>query len=124
MFARLLQKWQAARRVIVRAARAAEGFHYHRGEWRKRRVFRKKASAPASSEPASVLGTHIDGHLHDVLTAPKDHALERADVLVVPAPREEDVPLLGNLVVGGVEVHPPGVAAEQADPGVSGVRAD
>jgi hypothetical protein len=59
-----------------------------------------------------------------VVAAAQDDAAQRADVGEVAAPGDGDVVLLGDQVVGRVEMDPAcRLAAPHRDPGVAGVGA-
>jgi hypothetical protein len=65
----------------------------------------------------------IDADGDRVAAAAEDHSLERANVVVVAAPRQGDVTLLADHVVGGVDVNPTWSGAEDRQPGVRHVHA-
>ena len=69
-------------------------------------------------------GCNIDRHLHRVLAAAEDDAFDGADVVVVAAPGQHDVAVVGDLVVGRVKVDPAKAGAEERDPGMRGLGAD
>jgi len=59
-----------------------------------------------------------------VVAAAQDDALDGADVVVVAAPGQDDVVVVGDLVVGRVKIDPAKAGAKERDPGMRGLGAD
>ncbi len=69
--------------------------------------------------PVRVAGdNHIDAHPDRVPSTTQDHPLERADVVVVATPRQRDMLVLSDQVIGGVDVDPTESRTEDGYPGV------
>ena len=66
----------------------------------------------------------VDRDARPLLAAAEDHAADRADVGVVAAPGQGDVPIDGDAVVGRVDVDPAVPGHVEREPGVRGVGAD
>src|SRR5580704_848529 len=65
---------------------------------------------------------HIHPDLQAVFCAPEQNPANGADVAIIPAPSQGDVPVGGHAVVGGIEVHPSKARTPGRTPGMRGVR--
>src|ERR1700677_182037 len=70
----------------------------------------------------SVQRHHIHSDLQAVFCAPEQNPANRADVAIIPAPSQGDVPVGRHAIVRGVEVHPSKTRTPCRTPGMRGVR--
>jgi len=67
---------------------------------------------------------HIHGHRQLLLARAHDDAVDRRHIGKIPAHGEDDVIVLDQKIIGGVEAEPAGLlAAPQRDPCVGRIRA-
>src|ERR1700723_409842 len=64
---------------------------------------------------------NIHPNFQAVFGAPEQHPANRADVAVIPTPRQGNVAIGRDAVVGGVEIHPAKARAPGRTPGMGGV---
>ena len=64
---------------------------------------------------------HVHTNVQRVVSAAVDDAANGADVAVIAAPCEEDVPFSGDAIVGGIHLHPFMARGIDGQPCVGGV---
>ena len=85
--------------------------------------FRLHSLVYVQCEAGFVQGYHIHRNFQRVLAAAENDPTNRADIAVITAPRNRDMTVGRQYIIGGVNINPTCARAKKGNPGMGSIRA-